>query len=329
LPLPAAKDAVLRWQRVEVPPAFTAAPGACQATSCGDSTFVLLPLYGGGVLAYTRDGGWRVVLTDSQMPRDGVDTIASDGTGEGLLLYTQRGALLRIALADGAVTKVAPRRDGPLRLGGTLVVVDPLSGDGAQDGERDVLIRGGLLAEDNMSMDDCWALRVRLTPGCGMQAAGSWRRLDSDGGGVPPPPMSYCPGVALPDAVVALVGGVSEVLPGGPYASFGCGAPEVRPQLHLLRAGGAGWTPLRYTGDTPTTWASALAPMPGDAKGRLLLVCAGHNGFDNDAPTVALFQLTLPDAAVLAAAPTAATPPPASCVAEMVAADGPAAFDNT
>jgi hypothetical protein len=328
LPLPPAKDGEWRWERVEAPPAFAAAPGPCVAAACGDAPLVLLPLVHGGVLAYTpADREWRVVLKDSQMPPGGVACVASDGSGAGLLLLTQRGALFRIALADGAATELAPARNSPSppRLGGTLLVV-------ANGDDVDVLLRGGLETVGNISLDDCWALRVRTDAG-GMTAVGSWRRVDGDGGGVPPPPMSYCPAVALggnSGAVAALVGGVSEVLPGGSCASHGCHAPEIRPQLHLLRPGGAGWAPVRYTGDTPTTWASALAAMPGDAKGRLLLVCAGHNGFDDEAPTVALFQLTLPTATALAAAvPTCATPPATSCVAEMLAADGPCAVDTT
>jgi hypothetical protein len=329
LPLPRPSDGEWRWEQLEVPPVFTAAGGPCVAAACGDA-FVLLPLMEGGMIACT-DGVWHTVLSHEQMPPGGVGCVASDGSPDGLLLYTNHGTLYRVALADGAVTELASAQGGPPpRLGGTMVVIDALGDAPEQPDDRDVLLRGGLEAHENISWDDCWALRVRPASG-GMTAVGSWRRVDGDGGGVPPPPMSYCPAVALGGsggAVAAMVGGVSEVLPGGACSRSGCGAPEIRPQLHLLRPGGAGWAQVRYTGDTPTTWASALAAMPGDAKGRLLLVCAGHNGYDHGAPTVALFQLTLPTATALAAAPAAATQPVVDCVAALLAADGPTTVDG-
>ena len=227
LPLPRPSDGEWRWEQLEVPPVFTAAGGPCVAAACGDA-FVLLPLMEGGMIACT-DGVWHTVLSHEQMPPGGVGCVASDGSPDGLLLYTNHGTLYRVALADGAVTELASAQGGPPpRLGGTMVVIDALGDAPEQPDDRDVLLRGGLEAHENISWDDCLALRVRPASG-GMTAVGSWRRVDGDGGGVPPPPMSYCPAVALGGsggAVAAMVGGVSEVLPGGACSRSGCGARD-------------------------------------------------------------------------------------------------------
>ncbi len=330
LPLPASRDASWRWERLPAPPVLSANPGPCTATAAGGHTFLLLPLASGGVWAYEpATERWRAVATPQQVPSSGVGGFACDADGTYLFILSLRCELLAVDVATGGVAQLAGSAGAPpSRLGGSLVVVDALPDEDAQPGDWDLLLCGGLDPVPNISLDDCWALRVRSSVD-GLAAVGAWRRLVGEGGGVPPPPTSYgaaCGTAASTGALVALVGGVSESLPGGPCECNGCGAPEVRPQLHCLRAGGLGWAPLRYTGDTPTTWAAALAPLPAEPR-KLLLVCAGHNGFDDTAPSVALFQITLPVRAALAAAPSAATQP--TPLRALLDADGASAVDTT
>ena len=320
LPLPQPRDG-WRWEQLQSPPPGSplAAGGACVAARCGDAKMALLPVEAGGVWTFEPEAArWHAVATPAALP-PGADAAACDAEGSQLVVYTLEGALLLVRLADGNVQLLAEGggRNGPrARRGGSLALVR------ASDGELDVVLRGGLDVQMDQCLSDCWLLRLR-----GGGGNSSWQRMDKDGGGVPPPPLFGAPSCSLAEptsALMALFGGCNPPRPGGPCHNSGCRASMVQNSLFLLRSGGAGWAPVRYTGDTPSHWPSVIAPLANPSK--LLLVCATHSGND-DAEPVWLYQITLPSAAELAAYPSSATQP--TSVAAMLAAEGPALLDMT
>jgi YD repeat-containing protein len=327
------------WQRLPSPSkaligAGLASGGVVRACAAGASLLVASSEFG-SLASYTHAATppWRLICDSAAFP-PGALALAASADGARAYAYDTAGGVLRVRLRDGHVTRVAAppaahdAQNAPSLRGYPSFLITPCEGGGEGGAQacEEVVLWGGAGGESGReTLNDCWSLRCPIDADANADAdAGAhdaaaspplcvWRRLDGDGGGVPPP--GAFGAAAFSDAagaVIALFGGCGLPTPGSSCHRAGCSSPIQRATLHLLRRNGAytGWQGVRLTGDPPAHSscgdASAAALFSASASRKVFLLFA-------EAPApLTVYRISLPHDRDLDAA-AAAT----ACVSEL------------